>query len=143
PYAEGFDSPQAYGRVIEVLLEKSDLRAAMALVMHWVGQADEVSLDEGRRSFYALAVRWMQLVLAKASQATDAEEDHSLILKFFDYLEANADDSWEVPDWQPGEFAAVENSSRSHPNGGDEESLDEAEALLDDDDLAELFDEAG
>ncbi len=168
PFADEFDSPQAYGRVIEVLLDKGDLHAAMALLMHWLSQAEQVNLDEGRRSFYALAVRWMQLALRKqiisfSSHSTKETEEkvaddpatqqaqtshasqlskgdganHTLVLKFFDYLEANADTYWDAPHWQPGEFASMEDRSRQSksPSGGD----DEEELVEDDDSGEELF----
>ena len=113
PQVEEFDSPQAYGRVIEVLLDKPDVHAAMALLMHWLSQADKVRLDEGRHSFYAMAIRWLQTVLASATTGSgDAGKDgdrngsfdQGLVLKYFDYLEANAERFWEVPEWQGGEF---------------------------------------
>src|SRR5262249_23901113 len=84
PYAEAFDSPQAFGRVVEILLGKPDLPAAMALLMQWLSQAETVRLDEGPRSFYALTMRWLYTALVGAIDA-------GLIGKFFDYLEANAD----------------------------------------------------
>ena len=55
PQAAQFDSPQAYGRVVEVLLDRDDLKAAMALLMQWLSEAETVSLSEGPGSFYALA----------------------------------------------------------------------------------------
>ena len=73
PHAEEFDSPQAYGQVIEVLLDKRDLPAAMALLMHWLGDADNVRLDEGPRSFFALAMRWMQTAMEKTEGKQKAE----------------------------------------------------------------------
>src|SRR6202012_4344799 len=109
---EAFDSPQAFGRVIEVLLDRADLPAAMALLMHWLGQADTVRLDGGRVGFYAAAIRWLHIALSgesNSSNETANEEatkvDVGLVKKFFDYLEANAEPFWEVPQWQPGEFA--------------------------------------
>ncbi len=103
-HAEKFESPQAYSRVVEVLLDKPDLQAAMALLMHWLSQAETIGLEEGRQSFYMLAVRWLQTALGRSTQGCRAA-DPALVLKFFDYLEANADVYWEVPQWQPGEFA--------------------------------------
>jgi hypothetical protein len=122
PRAEQFDSPQAYSRVIEVLLAKPDLYAAMALLMHWLSQAERVRLDEGRHSFYALAIRWLQIALDPSKNFSPVGRitgerkqlvDYGLVLKFFDYLEANAESFWEVPEWQPGE--ADDHPSSSHP----------------------------
>ena len=120
PQAAAFDSPQAYGRVVEVLLDRADLKAAMALLMQWLGQADSVSLSEGPGSFYALAVRWMHLA-QHAPVASVASGDEALVLKFFDYLEANADEFWEVPRWSDAEPA--KGGKRSPANdllGGDD-----------------------
>ncbi len=50
-HAEQFDSPQAYARVIETLLEKRDLSSAAGLLMHWLQQAEELKLEEGLFSF--------------------------------------------------------------------------------------------
>ncbi len=59
-HVEDFHSPQAYGRVIEVLLDHHDLPAAMALLMNWLSQTDTVRLDDPSSSFYALCLRWMR-----------------------------------------------------------------------------------
>ena len=67
PHVDDFDSPQAYAWVIDALLEKHDLSAAMALLVHWLGQADHVRLEEGPHSFHVLAMRWMQLALGGCS----------------------------------------------------------------------------
>jgi hypothetical protein len=45
------------------------------------------------------------------------------VLKLFDYLEANADLFWEVPQWQPGELAGNGNSPR-HSTGQNEADAD-------------------
>jgi hypothetical protein len=102
PQTAQFDSPQAYGRVVEVLLDHDDLKSAMALLMQWLSQAESVSLSEGPGSFYALAMRWMHLAQRAAA---DANGDETLVLKFFDYLEANAGEFWEVPRWNNEESA--------------------------------------
>ncbi|HTQ40428.1 MAG TPA: hypothetical protein VMJ32_15490 [Pirellulales bacterium] len=114
PYVEQFDSPQAYSRVIEVLLAQPDLQAAMALLMHWLSQAETVRLDEGAPSFYALAMRWLQIALAASTAAgAELQNDRSLALKFFDHLEANAEQFWVVPQWQSGEFPGSHPPSRT------------------------------
>ena len=69
PYVGEFDSPQAYEWVIEALLEKRDLAAAMALLMHWLGRAEEVRLDEGSHSFHSLAERWLRMALGRLPPA--------------------------------------------------------------------------
>jgi hypothetical protein len=91
----GFQTPKAFSQVVEALLRKQDFRAAMALLMNWLGHADHVSLEEDDFSFHALTIRWMW----NWTQSTDStsEEIWSLAVRFLDYLEANAEDFWNVP----------------------------------------------
>jgi hypothetical protein len=91
-HLEGFRSPKAFALVVEALLRKQVYRSAMALLMNWIGQAEQVPLDDGIYSFHALTLRWMLAVLRSEDPAVA-----SLVPKFFDYLEANAEDFWLVP----------------------------------------------
>ncbi|MGC4003103.1 MAG: hypothetical protein QM811_08190 [Pirellulales bacterium] len=70
-HAEQFDSPQAYARVIEALIEKRDLTSAAGLLMHWLSQAEQLPLEEGLFSFHHLAVDWLRKAL-NASKALPA-----------------------------------------------------------------------
>jgi hypothetical protein len=94
-HLEGFRSPKAFALVVEALLRKEDHRAAMALLMNWLSQVEQVPLEDGEYSFHGLALRWM-LGLAARDTA-----DVPLLVKFFDYLEANADEYWNVPELAP------------------------------------------
>lgn len=99
PHAEVFDSPQAYAMVIDSLLNRRDQVASMALLVHWLGQASRVGLEQGEHSFHELAQRW--LTDAGAAPA-DAPAEQSLAKwdlgrKFIDYLEANAEELWSAP----------------------------------------------
>ncbi len=141
PQVEEFDSPQAFGRVIEVLLDRSDLPAAMALLMHWLGQADTVRLDGGRFGFYTAAIRWLQIALSGTATSSNeaagedrAEIDGGLVKKFFDYLEANAEPLWEVPEWQPGELANESSSGRKLEGTADAEDDEFADEEGDEED---------
>jgi len=97
-HVEKFTSAKSYSLVIEALLEKQDHVASMALLLQWLSQVDHVPLQEGRFSFHALAVRWMQAAnTALAEERVPAVEHESLVCKFFDFLEANAETYWEVP----------------------------------------------
>ncbi|HMC65273.1 MAG TPA: hypothetical protein VKI65_10075 [Gemmataceae bacterium] len=93
-HLEGFRSPKAFALVVEALLDKSDFRASMALLMSWLGQVEQVPLEEGDYSFHALALRWL---LELASEEHQLSDRWALIRKFFDYLEANAEEYWDVP----------------------------------------------
>jgi hypothetical protein len=119
PHADEFDSPQAYSQVIQVLLTKPDLPAAKALLMHWLSEAYAIRLDDGPRSFFGLAIRWMQSALVEA----EASGNDAMIVKFFDFLEANAGDFWDVPAWDPGEFQVPRGDGLpfSDPIGNEEE----------------------
>ncbi len=91
-HIEEFHSPKAFGTVIEALLQRRDFRAAAALLVTWLGQAEQMPLEDEEHSFHRLALRWL-LELANA-QADDAAPQ---AIKFFAYLEANAEDWWQVP----------------------------------------------
>ncbi|HBE67996.1 MAG TPA: hypothetical protein DDW52_07585, partial [Planctomycetaceae bacterium] len=98
PHAELFDAPKAYALVIESLLARNDFVAAMALLVHWLGQAERVGLEKGEDCFSDLARRWMQM-LEHAILHDDSPEKPtwSVAFKFFDFLEANAESFWQPP----------------------------------------------
>ncbi|HZZ27959.1 MAG TPA: hypothetical protein VFE46_08125 [Pirellulales bacterium] len=145
PHVEHFNSPQAYGRVIEALLQREDLQAAVALLMHWLSQAEKVRLDASPYSFYALATQCLHKALAAAAVKTTNGQNQpgdkhlfapSLGLKYFDYLEANAEHFWNVPQWHSEELPEDSSSgqqfeSQSHPASRDfEEDADQQDNLL-------------
>ncbi len=108
PYVERFTSPKAYGQVIERLLERRDVVAARGLLIHWLGQAETVPLEQADESFYRLALAWLcdVLQLTEEREVTSAgqrcpatDEDWRRVQKFFDYLEANAGGYWEAPEF--------------------------------------------
>src|SRR5262249_14909227 len=88
---EDFRTPQAFARVVDALLRKEDYRAAMALLITWLGQAEQVPLEEGEYSFHQLSLCWLLAPMQQPS--ADA---WPLAKKFVDYLEANADEYWQV-----------------------------------------------
>ncbi|HYT95023.1 MAG TPA: hypothetical protein VEL76_40275, partial [Gemmataceae bacterium] len=65
-HLEGFRSPKAFALVVDALLRKHDYKAAMALLMNWLGQAEQVPLEDGGHSFHTLALRWMLAVATPA-----------------------------------------------------------------------------
>ncbi|MCH8922133.1 MAG: hypothetical protein IIA67_03160 [Planctomycetes bacterium] len=139
-----FDSPKAFAQVVEALLEKRDFVASMALLMQWLSQADDISLEEGDYSFHQLAQRWMVEVLATGDDDTEtiSVERWNQAQKFFDYLEANADQFWEVPRLDLGDAADHPPSDRSgeeelHAGGDSMEGNNNDEE--DDEDEDELF----
>jgi hypothetical protein len=98
---EHFRSPKAFSLVVDALLRKGDFRSSLALLASWLGQAEQVPLEDGPHSFHALALRWMLAVAqpgeVDAAALPPAAERRALVVKFFDYLEANAEEFWEVP----------------------------------------------
>jgi hypothetical protein len=103
-HVAAFNSPKAYALVVEALIDAGDLVAALALLVQWLSQAGELPLEQGEFSFHVLARRWLSkacaIVVAEPAKQTAARlaEAHGLVKKFFDVLEANADDFWLVPD---------------------------------------------
>ena len=122
-YLEGFRSPKAFALVVEALLAKGDHRAAMALLINWLGQAEQVRLDDGEYSFHNLALRWMLSVGTQeqkkegggAEEKAANEEMWRLMCRFLDYLEANAEEYWEVP--------ILDRGDEEEPIQDDEEDL--------------------
>ncbi len=116
-HLEGFQAPKAFALVVDALLRRQDFRAAMALLMTWLSQVDQVPLEEGEFSFHHLALRWMLGVCTLAKPLPDGRGSDprpseprpseprpsgsgtpsALVAKFFDYLEANAEDYALVP----------------------------------------------
>lgn len=110
PHADLFDSPRAYSLVIQALLERQDFVPAMALLVHWLGHADRVGLRLGASSLPRLAERWLLKLRASTESNPgygepsvdqtapgDTSEIWPLVRKFFDYLEANAEEYWSAP----------------------------------------------
>lgn len=63
-----FQSTKAFALVVEALLQKRDIVAAMSLLIHWLSQSEFVPLELGTHSFHALAERWLNLALGIADQ---------------------------------------------------------------------------
>ncbi|MEZ6087556.1 MAG: hypothetical protein R3C05_05925 [Pirellulaceae bacterium] len=131
PHAQAFDSPRAYALVIGALLEREDFVASMALLMHWLGNAGEVGLERGNSSFPRIAERWLARLRQTARRGDrdkpGATRPWELVCKFFDFMEANAEEFW-----QPPQFALGHQANR--PRDWDRE-LEAADTLEDDDDL--------
>jgi len=111
-HVERFESPKAFVLLGEALLDQRDLVAAMALMMHWLSQSEDIPLTEGDFSFHALLIRWIELLWKEEpDQKTESdklpgrkrfapvpeEKRWEMTIKLFDYLEANADKYWKVP----------------------------------------------
>ena len=64
PHADMFDSPKAYAIVIHAMLDQGDFVGSMALLVHWLGQAERIGLEKGTSSFNRLAENWMSQMIA-------------------------------------------------------------------------------
>ncbi|MEQ1825518.1 MAG: hypothetical protein ABL921_06210 [Pirellula sp.] len=154
PHADMFDSPKAYALVIEALLDRRDFVGGMALLVHWLSQATRVGLQSGNTSYSDLARMWLEQLFEFSSDGFEsgvAENDSidcekqkdtpkstefiwSLVEKFFDYLEANGETFWSVPEFRlakptkpkkksdpSNEMTAGANAGESDPALADEE----------------------
>jgi hypothetical protein len=95
-HREGFRTPAAFAQVIDALLTHGDYRASLALLVTWLSEGDSVSLQDPSASFFRLAFRWLRAVTTGEAM-TDADRG-PLVRRFFELLEANAEDRWSVPD---------------------------------------------
>ncbi len=116
PHADLFDSPRAYSLVISALLERQDFVPAMALIVHWLSNADRIGLRSGGNSLPRLAERWLLRLRGSSdndgegfgepsidqTSQRDTREIWPLVKKFFDYLEANAEQFWSSPTFNLG-----------------------------------------
>ena len=101
-HASLFDSPNAYALVIDALMQRHDYVTSMALMVHWLGQAEHIGLQQADSSFHLLVNRWIteQKDLLAAASLDEREMIWSRIQKFYDFLEANAEHYWDVPKFQ-------------------------------------------
>ena len=94
-FVDQFDTSKAFQLVIESLLEHGDTVASVALMMQWVSQKGRTPLEEGDSSFHRLAFQWFAEV--EAREREQGEDHWPRVAKFFAYLEANAEEYWQVP----------------------------------------------
>ena len=109
-HAELFDSPKAYKLVIDALLQREDYKTTTALLIHWLGQSSTVGLQQGASSFHDLMYLWVaeqkRLLLERCNDPENfvdcesVQETWNKISKFYDFLEANADQYWSVPHFE-------------------------------------------
>jgi hypothetical protein len=67
-----FQSTKAFAMVVEALLQKRDIVAAMSLLIHWLSQNEFVPLELGTHSFHSLSERWLNLALGIADRQRSA-----------------------------------------------------------------------
>ena len=140
-HASIFHSPKAYQLVIDALLERKDTVASQALLIHWLSQASEIGLVEGETSYHELVLAWLGLQQERYGDASSFPERETVwqqIRKFYDYLEANAEQYWRVPDFDEtvrGAGRSTNASSlRPEADAGDFDDSDDPEQDEDEDD---------
>ncbi|MFV2068380.1 MAG: hypothetical protein ACC645_15530, partial [Pirellulales bacterium] len=131
-FVDAFDSPGAFHLVIESLLDEDDHVASMALMMQWIGQAERMPLEQGEVSFSRLVDRWLQSVERMGRRRNDPLATWHQIRKFLEYLEANAQPYWDVPESLARHGASTSSTSDELADAAYEPSEDE-------DDEQELF----
>jgi hypothetical protein len=130
-HASMFPSPEAYGLVIQALLDRGDFVASMALLMHWLSQTPRIPLVQSDASFLRLATAWLSDLAEQAAPATvtggpataveRAEQRWQAAQKFFDFLEANAEEYWTAPTFLLGAARSTETAAASAEDGDDED----------------------
>jgi hypothetical protein len=95
-HRDGFTSPAAFAHVIAALVEHGEWKAGMGLLMTWLSESDAVPLEDPSASFDDLAEKWLAGVSAAAAVA--ATERAALVKRFFELLEANAEDRFTPAD---------------------------------------------
>lgn len=93
-HLQRFHTASSFSSVVDVLLHRGDFFAAMSLLINWLSHASEVPLEDGRSSFFELMMQWT-LEVMDSSRLT-AVDRWKYLKRFFDLLEANADEYWDL-----------------------------------------------
>jgi len=127
PHVQKFDSCRAYWLVVITLLLRDDKVASLGLMMHWLSQADRIPLEHGETSFFQLSLYWLAATFKETGKLpeNDARTGWLRIRRFFDYLEANAGEFWEVPEFRPDDATESIPEELATPEGEDEEEEEE------------------
>lgn len=121
-HLDRFTSAKSYALVVKALLEKRDFVAAMALLMQWLSQNEEVGIESGAHSLPTLLIEWMMHVTAEPADSHTS--DHwPLIRRLFAYLEVNSGEYWSVPSLD--EFTSSTAPSKKRKPRSDDDALDD------------------
>lgn len=158
-YIDRLNTAKAYAIVVEVLLGRGDVVAAMNLLLQWLSetdtswqdQQDGVPLEDGPYSFHTLARRWMRLCAPRpdggSPQAASLDPGRAwqLVRRFIDGLEVNAGPYWTVPTFSALSLPPTVSKPAVDPLAGDEApetGLTDRDEDDWDDDGVDLFDAA-
>ena len=105
PHVQEFKSCRAYWLVVRTLLGRQDKVASLGLLMHWLSESERIPLEHGEISFFQIAVQWISAALdeTEAPSGGDSRWGWKRLRRFFDYLEANAGEYWDVPEFAPSD----------------------------------------
>lgn len=117
-HVEKFQSARSYALVVNALLDKRDHVASLGLLMQWMSQVDDVGYESTQHSVFSLLIRLMKLVIDRKDHPLPAAERATACRRFFDFLEANAEEWWKVPSLT----AAVDTASGKDAKEPPEES---------------------
>jgi hypothetical protein len=111
--AASFDSPKAYVQVLQALSEQGDQVTPMSLMISWLSQSEAIPIEQEDSSLNSWIRQWVSKLIRQDStsgqaaqlESHDAAYDSRIkqwkrLTKFFDYLEANAEEHFSVPDFQ-------------------------------------------
>ncbi len=123
-HVAGFATSPSYALVVEALLDKRDYVASMALLVEWLSRAGDLTLEESDSSFHVLALRWLREMGRRhqpprkpdqgpASADELAEARWNLARKFLDFVEANAEEWWQPPQWRDADPGRPPDGGRS------------------------------
>jgi hypothetical protein len=90
--AEDFTAVQSYTLILETLLQADDLIAAQALIAHWLASGRATTSESEGAEFARFARRWLRMALE-----LPADERRPIVARFFELLEANAEEWWYAP----------------------------------------------
>ncbi len=138
-HVDQFQSAKSYALVVEALLQRKDHVASLGLLMQWLSQAEQVGLESGPYSFFALVAQWMDRVLERPLPPGERPRVWRLVRRLFDYIEANAGEYWSAPELLGGDLAT---ESSHDPLDSFDDVPDEEDDPDDEDDDAGLFDAA-
>ena len=138
-------TPAAFAQVVQALIHHRAYRAAMALLMTWVAEGGRIPVHDTSASLEELVHRWLHTVTTDSSLSEEVRA--TLIRRFLELLEANADEDWLHPErwiehWQPPaenqherpqryaefETAYLDVSYRDSADDGQEGSVADADA---------------
>jgi len=160
-YIDRLNTAKAYAIVVDVLLGRGDVVAAMNLLLQWLSETESdgltspegVPLEDGPYSFHALARRWIRLCAPRpearsqgpAPAPLDPDRAWPLVRRFLDGLEVNAGPYWNVPSFSALSLPPTQSKPAADPFDGEgpaEPGLDEPEGNDWDDDGDDLFNAA-